>query len=224
MGNSRGGPQRARRGARLRPRREAGAARPSPRGRSFEGAVWRELVARVKTRPASRCTSSGCLSDGNVHSHHRPPLRAAERCHAKEAVKQVRVHVLFDGRDVPETSALDYIDPLEALLASCQRSPARLPRRQRRRADDGDHGPLRGGLGDGGAGWAAARAGRGARLPQRARGGASAARRAAGRHDQNLPGFVVAHADGRPWAASATARRWSCSTSAATGPSRSRAP
>jgi 2,3-bisphosphoglycerate-independent phosphoglycerate mutase len=29
----------------------------------------------------------------------------------------VRVHVLLDGRDVGETSALDYVDPLEALLA-----------------------------------------------------------------------------------------------------------
>ncbi|HRU27586.1 MAG TPA: 2,3-bisphosphoglycerate-independent phosphoglycerate mutase, partial [Treponema sp.] len=31
-------------------------------------------------------------------------------------VKKVRIHVLFDGRDVGETSALDYVDPFEAFL------------------------------------------------------------------------------------------------------------
>jgi 2,3-bisphosphoglycerate-independent phosphoglycerate mutase len=34
----------------------------------------------------------------------------------QDGVKRVRVHVLFDGRDVGETSALDYVDPFEAFL------------------------------------------------------------------------------------------------------------
>jgi 2,3-bisphosphoglycerate-independent phosphoglycerate mutase len=34
----------------------------------------------------------------------------------KEGVKRVRVHVLFDGRDVGETSALEYVDPFEDFL------------------------------------------------------------------------------------------------------------
>jgi 2,3-bisphosphoglycerate-independent phosphoglycerate mutase len=33
-----------------------------------------------------------------------------------EGVKTVRIHALLDGRDVPETSALDYIEPFEAFL------------------------------------------------------------------------------------------------------------
>jgi 2,3-bisphosphoglycerate-independent phosphoglycerate mutase len=33
-----------------------------------------------------------------------------------EGVKKVRVHVLFDGRDVGETSALEYVDPFEVFL------------------------------------------------------------------------------------------------------------
>jgi 2,3-bisphosphoglycerate-independent phosphoglycerate mutase len=38
---------------------------------------------------------------------------------AKEmGVKKVRCHILLDGRDVPATSALTYVDDLEALLAS----------------------------------------------------------------------------------------------------------
>ena len=38
------------------------------------------------------------------------------RC-ATEAIPQARVHVLLDGRDVGETTALEYLEPLEALLA-----------------------------------------------------------------------------------------------------------
>ena len=34
-----------------------------------------------------------------------------------EGVKAVRIHALLDGRDVPETSALDYVEPFEAFLA-----------------------------------------------------------------------------------------------------------
>ena len=36
----------------------------------------------------------------------------------KEGVARVRIHILLDGRDVGETSALDYILPFEAFLAS----------------------------------------------------------------------------------------------------------
>ena len=34
-----------------------------------------------------------------------------------EGVRTVRIHALLDGRDVPETSALDYVVPFEAFLA-----------------------------------------------------------------------------------------------------------
>ena len=35
----------------------------------------------------------------------------------KEGVERVRLHVLLDGRDVPETSALIYVEEIENLLA-----------------------------------------------------------------------------------------------------------
>ena len=57
----------------------------------------------------------GLLSDGNVHSnisHLFAMLKQAK----KENVKRVRCHILLDGRDVPATSALQYVDALEALL------------------------------------------------------------------------------------------------------------
>jgi 2,3-bisphosphoglycerate-independent phosphoglycerate mutase len=58
----------------------------------------------------------GLFSDGNVHSHidHLKALVARAK---EEGVRAVRVHVLLDGRDVPETSALDYVEPFEAFLA-----------------------------------------------------------------------------------------------------------
>ncbi|MBO5821621.1 MAG: 2,3-bisphosphoglycerate-independent phosphoglycerate mutase, partial [Lentisphaeria bacterium] len=55
-------------------------------------------------------------SDGNVHSHIDHLYAMLD--HAVAAgVKRIRVHALFDGRDVPETSAFDYLNPLEAKLA-----------------------------------------------------------------------------------------------------------
>ena len=36
----------------------------------------------------------------------------------KEGVSRVRIHILLDGRDVGETSALDYVIPFEAYLDS----------------------------------------------------------------------------------------------------------
>ncbi len=56
----------------------------------------------------------GLLSDGNVHSH-IDHLSGDDRARpTARRPAQVRVHVLLDGRDVAETSALDYIDQLEA--------------------------------------------------------------------------------------------------------------
>jgi 2,3-bisphosphoglycerate-independent phosphoglycerate mutase len=83
-------------------------------GELFEGETWRALVARVRESGES-LHFIGLLSDGNVHSHIEH-LFAMLRRAAAEGVENARVHVLLDGRDVPETSALDYLAPLEALL------------------------------------------------------------------------------------------------------------
>ena len=58
----------------------------------------------------------GLLSDGNVHSHERH-LHALIHRAAADGVSRLRVHCLLDGRDVPETSALLYVERLEAVLA-----------------------------------------------------------------------------------------------------------
>jgi 2,3-bisphosphoglycerate-independent phosphoglycerate mutase len=83
-------------------------------GAIWQGEAWQQIVAAAK---AGRGVIHfiGLFSDGNVHSHidHLTAmvLRARE-----EGIKTVRIHALLDGRDVPETSALDYVEPFEAFL------------------------------------------------------------------------------------------------------------
>jgi 2,3-bisphosphoglycerate-independent phosphoglycerate mutase len=80
----------------------------------FSGQAWKDVVAQVKAS-AGTMHFIGLFSDGNVHSH-LDHLKAMIRQAKSEGVRKVRVHTLFDGRDVGETSALDYVDPFEAFL------------------------------------------------------------------------------------------------------------
>ena len=82
-------------------------------GRMFEGATWKALIEQV--RKGGTLHFIGLFSDGNVHSHINHLKGMLEQA-KKEGVKKIRIHALLDGRDVPETSALDYIDPFEAWL------------------------------------------------------------------------------------------------------------
>ena len=84
-------------------------------GRLFEGEVWKEMAARCVSN-SSALHLIGLLSDGNVHSH-IDHVFALVRQADREGVKKLFIHPLLDGRDVSETSALEYVEPLEALLA-----------------------------------------------------------------------------------------------------------
>ena len=86
-------------------------------GAMFTGNAWKEIVANMKNGTGSNPTLHfiGLFSDGNVHSH-MDHLKAMIAQAKQEGVKRVRIHVLFDGRDVGETSALEYIDPFEEFL------------------------------------------------------------------------------------------------------------
>jgi 2,3-bisphosphoglycerate-independent phosphoglycerate mutase len=88
-------------------------------GSIWAGQAWREIVAAAKAgEGAGRGVLHllGLFSDGNVHSHidHLKALVARAK---EEGARTVRIHVLLDGRDVPETSALNYVEPFEAFLA-----------------------------------------------------------------------------------------------------------
>ena len=82
----------------------------------FTSNTWCELISNVKNN-ASVLHFIGLFSDGNVHSHidHLKAMLAQAK---EEGVNKVRIHILIDGRDVGETSALEYILPFEDYLAS----------------------------------------------------------------------------------------------------------
>ncbi|MDK9707353.1 MAG: 2,3-bisphosphoglycerate-independent phosphoglycerate mutase [Desulforhopalus sp.] len=85
-------------------------------GRIFAGEAWRQL--QRSSREGGTIHFIGLLSDGNVHSHIDQLNALLDRCMA-EGFPKVRVHVLLDGRDVDQKSALRYVEPLEAKLAGC---------------------------------------------------------------------------------------------------------
>ena len=85
-------------------------------GLLYERDEWKAVTQRARER-STPVHFVGLLSDGNVHSHIAHLQAMIERCNQEE-VRSVRVHALLDGRDVPETSGLIYIDQLEQQLAA----------------------------------------------------------------------------------------------------------
>ena len=84
-------------------------------GDLFASSKWRSLLEHVGEK-RSTLHFLGLLSDGNVHSH-QDHLFAMLRAAAAAQMKRVRVHILLDGRDVEQVSALKYVDALEDVLA-----------------------------------------------------------------------------------------------------------
>jgi 2,3-bisphosphoglycerate-independent phosphoglycerate mutase len=84
-------------------------------GAMFQGATWNAVMERGMRGGAVHFL--GLLSDGNVHSHIEH-LFAMLDVAAKTGCKRLYVHALIDGRDVPPTSGLDYIDRTEQFLAT----------------------------------------------------------------------------------------------------------
>jgi 2,3-bisphosphoglycerate-independent phosphoglycerate mutase len=84
-------------------------------GSMFEDQAWKELIANVNDKH-STLHFIGLFSDGNVHSninHLEAMLKKAKA----EGVKKARIHPLIDGRDVPPTSCLEYVERFEKFLA-----------------------------------------------------------------------------------------------------------
>ena len=85
-------------------------------GKMFASETWQTLISNVKTN-SSTLHFLGLFSDGNVHSH-IDHLKAMLVRAKEEGVNKIRIHILLDGRDVGETSALDYILPFEEFLTT----------------------------------------------------------------------------------------------------------
>jgi len=82
-------------------------------GTLYASATWKDLVANASGKAMHFI---GLLSDGNVHSN-IAHLIALLRQAKNEGVKKAYCHILLDGRDVPATSALEYVEQLETVLA-----------------------------------------------------------------------------------------------------------
>ena len=81
-------------------------------GSLFASATWKDLVANANGKAMHFL---GLLSDGNVHSNISHLIALLRQAHA-EGVQKVYCHILLDGRDVPATSALEYVSMLEGVL------------------------------------------------------------------------------------------------------------
>lgn len=84
-------------------------------GKIFASDTWKLLISNVK-KSGGTLHFLGLFSDGNVHSH-IDHLKAMVAQAKKEGLRRVRIHILLDGRDVGETSALDYVLPFEEFLS-----------------------------------------------------------------------------------------------------------
>ncbi len=84
-------------------------------GKLFQSKTWKKLADNAKNGKTLHFL--GLLSDGNVHSN-ISHLFALLRQAKAEGIHSVCCHILLDGRDVPATSALEYVQQLEDVLAS----------------------------------------------------------------------------------------------------------
>lgn len=80
-------------------------------GDFFDNQVLLNVVDKVKAA-GSALHLMGLVSDGGVHSHIQH-LYALLELAKRHGLKEVYVHAFLDGRDVPPSSALEYIDALE---------------------------------------------------------------------------------------------------------------
>ena len=85
-------------------------------GSLYASKTWSWLIANCKEN-GKALHFLGLLSDGNVHSNISHLIAMLKKAR-EEDIKKVYCHILLDGRDVPATSALDYVDQLEQVLAS----------------------------------------------------------------------------------------------------------
>lgn len=83
-------------------------------GAFFKNPVFLDVINAVKKKNGA-LHLMGLLSDGGVHSHNSH-LYALLQLAKQEGVENVFVHAFLDGRDVPPSSAADYLAELEAKL------------------------------------------------------------------------------------------------------------
>ena len=84
-------------------------------GTLYQSEAWKDLIANANAGHALHFM--GLLSDGNVHSNIAHLIALLHKAKA-QGVRKVYCHILLDGRDVPATSALEYVGQLEDTLSA----------------------------------------------------------------------------------------------------------
>lgn len=165
-------------------------------GAIFEGESWQHAMAACGKGGALHVIA--LLSDGNVHSHIDHLIAMLEEA-ARSGAKSLYVHALLDGRDVPPTSAMQYVDQIESVLGAIRASGV-----DARVASGG--GRMTTTMDRYGADWGMVERGYRAHVQGHAERRFTSLRAAVetlraevpGIGDQNLPTFVIADADGHP--------------------------
>lgn len=80
-------------------------------GRVYQSETWRNIIRR--SLDGGTLHFGGIFSDGGVHSDIYYLEQMISQA-VKEGVKKIRVHAVFDGRDVGPMTATEYIDRFEA--------------------------------------------------------------------------------------------------------------
>ena len=76
-------------------------------GKIYSSTAWKEIAGNCVEKN-STLHFIGLLSDGNVHSNISHLIEMVKKAKA-DGVKNVRAHVLLDGRDVPPSSGKDFV-------------------------------------------------------------------------------------------------------------------
>ena len=160
----------------------------------FESKTWKDLIASVVS-DGKTLHFLGLLSDGNVHSNIRHLLAMMQKA-AEEGVKKERIHILLDGRDVPATSAPQYVDMLETTIVELRNNgiDARIASGGGRMKITMDRYQANWDMVK--AGWDVHVHGEGRQFPD-AKQAIETLREETGAIDQDLPAFVIAE-DGKP--------------------------
>ncbi len=82
-------------------------------GELYKGAGW--LYSKEAWVNGGTLHLIGLLSDGGVHSRY-DQLAAIIRAAADHCCKKMRLHILTDGRDVPDGTSLGFVEQLEKEL------------------------------------------------------------------------------------------------------------
>lgn len=85
-------------------------------GKIWDSEAWNKIIDNVLTKK-STLHFSGIFSDGNIHSNIEHLEKMIIMANAR-GVAKIRIHLVFDGRDVPPQSEPKYIVRLETFLKS----------------------------------------------------------------------------------------------------------